>query len=62
MTVVENLALAARRGRRRSPRRPPSSAPIPSPVTTMPHVPAPPIECFAMYGPRTKNGAYVIRK
>ena len=31
--------------------------PIPSPVTTGAHELAPCIECFAMYGPRTKNGA-----
>ena len=35
---------------------------MPSPVTTAPQEPAPPSECFAMYGPSTKNGAYVIRK
>ena len=45
-----------------SPATLPSSAPTPSPVTTAPHVPAPPIECFAMYGPSTKNGAYVNTK
>ncbi len=35
---------------------------MPSPVTTAAHVLAPPIECLAMYGPSTKNGAYVITK
>ena len=28
----------------------------------MPQARAPPIACFAMYGPSTKNGAYVIKK
>jgi len=46
-----------RLGRTRSPSSAPASAPSPSPVTTVPHGPAPPSECFAMYGPRTKNGA-----
>ena len=46
-----------RRGRHRSPASPPSSAPTPSPVTTNAHELAPSIECFATYGPSTKNGA-----
>ena len=36
---------------------PPTSAPIASPVTTVAQAPAPPIDCFATYGPSTKNGA-----
>ena len=50
------------RGRSRSPLRPPASAPAPSAATIAPHAPAPPSECFAMYGPRTNTGAYVIMK
>ena len=37
--------------------RPPSSEPTPSPVTTNAQELAPSIECFATYGPSTKNGA-----
>src|SRR5436190_14710678 len=51
-----------RDGRTRRPTSAPTSAPIPSPVTTVAHALAPPSECFEMYGPNTKNGAYVIRK
>ena len=51
------VVTSGRRGRMRRPAMLPSSAPTPSPVTTAPHVPAPPIECFAIYGPRTKKGA-----
>ena len=45
------------RGRQRSPASAPRSAPTPSPTTTNAHERAPSIECFATYGPSTKNGA-----
>ena len=44
------------RGRQRSPAIPPSKAPTPSPTITGVQERAPSIECFAMYGPSTKNG------
>ena len=50
------------RGLHRSPASAPSNEPTPSPVTTGHHERAPSIECWATYGPSTKNGAYVIRK
>ena len=48
---------SAAAGGRRSAARPPSSEPIASPVSTVAQAPAPPISCFARYGPSTKNGA-----
>ena len=51
------ITAIGRRGRKRSPASPPASAPIASPVTTTVQADAPPIDCFATYGPSTKKGA-----
>src|SRR5919197_3475486 len=59
---IAPTTIHGRLGRTRSPTRAPANDPSPSPVTTVPHAPAPPRSCFAMYGPSTKNGAYVTRK
>ena len=61
-TKTAQVNTQARFGRNRSAANPPRRAPIPSPVTITAHAPAPPSDWRAMYGPSTKNGAYVTRK
>ena len=61
-TKRPQITTHARFGRKRSATSPPTSAPIPSPVTMTAQAAAPPSDWRAMYGPRTKNGAYVTRK